>query len=94
METVAGAQPANPGSLGEVQKQPRWHLIVQIVAVVAITVGVAVALYLQHSTIGDGLRQLGKIKWRWVVVAGLSEVVSMVALSLLYWDLCAPTRPD
>jgi putative heme transporter len=75
------------GSQEEHRSQPRWHLVLQTVAIVAITVGVAVALYLQHATIGRGLDHFGGIRWRLVVLAGLTEVVSMVALALLYSDL-------
>jgi len=67
--------------------QPRWHVVAQTVAIVGVAAGVGAAVYLQHGTIGEGLRQLGSIKWRWVVVAGSCELVSMVALALLYRDL-------
>lgn len=72
---------------GGVQRQPRWHIIFQTVAIIAITVDVGVSLYVQHANIGEGLRQIGSIEWRWVVVAGMCELVSMTALALLYRDL-------
>jgi uncharacterized protein (TIRG00374 family) len=61
--------------------------VLQIMAIVLVGVGVAAAIYLQHATISEGLRQFRHIRWRWVVVAGLSELVSMLGLALLYRDL-------
>ena len=59
---------------------------------VAILSGVAVAIYLQHATIDEGLHQIGRLRWGWVVAASLAEVVSMVGLALLYRDLLRANR--
>jgi putative heme transporter len=87
VESPGHADPAHGGSSTEGQKAPRWHLIVQTVAVVAVAGGVVVALYLQHGTIGNGLGHIGNLRWRWVVLASLCELVSMAALAALYRDL-------
>jgi putative heme transporter len=87
VENLGGAQPTSVDLEKEGRKRPHWHVVLQTVAIVAIGVGVVVALYLQHRTIGDGLAHVGSLKWRWVILAGLSEVVSMVGLALLYQDL-------
>jgi putative heme transporter len=88
MEGLAGAQPRSEGTRPKSgEEHPRWHLVLQTVAIVSITLGVAVAIYLQHPAISAGLRQIGSLRWRWVVVGSLSELLSMLALALLYRDL-------
>jgi uncharacterized membrane protein YbhN (UPF0104 family) len=86
VESDAGAQPPTGGVDQEVQGSPRWHRILQGAAICLILLGVVAAVSLQHATISEGLRQFGRIRWRWVVAAGLSELISMVGLALLYRD--------
>jgi uncharacterized protein (TIRG00374 family) len=52
--------------------------------VAAIAVGGAIAVYSQRSSIHRGLQHVGHLDWVWVLAASLSEVLSMLALALLY----------
>lgn len=87
MENVLGPPFTPDDARRKSQGHRSWHRTLQVVMVAAILLGVIVAVFLQHATIGEGLHQFGHIRWRWVVAAGLSEVVSMIGLALLYWDL-------
>jgi putative heme transporter len=65
----------------------QWRAIARAAAVVVVTLGVGVAVYSQRSTIGMGLHGVGHLTWAWVGAASLSEVLSMMALALLYREL-------
>jgi putative heme transporter len=75
---------------GAVKK--RWRPVARTVAIVAVGVGVAGAIYAQRSTIGRGLGHVGDLRWAWLAAASLAEVGSMVALALLYRELLRANR--
>jgi len=52
--------------------------------IAAIVVGAAIAVYSQRSSIARGLHHVGHLDWMWVLAASLSEVLTMLALALLY----------
>jgi len=52
--------------------------------IAAIAAGGAFAVYSERSSIDRGLRHVGHLTWAWVLAASLSEVLSMLALALLY----------
>jgi uncharacterized membrane protein YbhN (UPF0104 family) len=54
---------------------------------VAVALGVVVAIYAERSTIAKGIHNIGTLNWAWVAAASLVEVLSMVALALLYREL-------
>jgi putative heme transporter len=70
----------------------RWQPVAKTVAMAAVALGVAAAVYSQRSTIGRGLHGLGNLNWGWVAAASLTEVTSMVALALLYRELLQANR--
>jgi putative heme transporter len=57
---------------------------IRALAIIAICVGTAAAVYSQRSTIGEGFRNVRDLSWVWVAAASLVEVLSMLALALLY----------
>jgi putative heme transporter len=57
---------------------------VRALAIIAICVGAAAAIYSQRSAIGEGFHNIGDLDWAWVAAASLVEVLSMLALALLY----------
>jgi len=57
---------------------------VRAAAIIAICVGTTAAVYSQQSAIGEGLRNVRDLDWVWVAAASLVEVLSMLALALLY----------
>jgi putative heme transporter len=59
-----------------------WWL--KTVMIAAIVVGAAIAVYSQRSSIHRGLQHVGHLDWVWVLAASLAEVLSMLALALLY----------
>ncbi len=61
-------------------------------AIIVIFVGAAAALYSQRSSIGEGLHNIRSLNWVWVVAASLIEVLSMLALALLYRALLGASR--
>jgi putative heme transporter len=61
--------------------------LVRTLLIAAILVGTAVAVYTQRSTIGDGIHNVRHLNWAWVAAASLAEMVSMLALALLYQSL-------
>ena len=69
-----------------------WTSAVRTVAIVAILLGAAAAVYSQRSAIGHGIGNVRDLHWAWVAAASLSEVVSMLALALLYQALLQPAR--
>jgi putative heme transporter len=64
-----------------------WRSIGQAVAIVAVALAMAAAIWSQRSTIATGLHHVGELRWGWVAAASVIEVVSMVALALLYREL-------
>jgi uncharacterized membrane protein YbhN (UPF0104 family) len=64
-----------------------WRSIGQGVAILAVAFATGVAIWSQRSTIAAGLHHVGDLRWGWVAAASLIEVVSMVALALLYREL-------
>ena len=64
-----------------------WTSAVRTVAIVAILLGAAAAVYSERSAIGHGIGNVRDLHWAWVAAASLSEVVSMLALALLYQAL-------
>jgi uncharacterized protein (TIRG00374 family) len=64
-----------------------WRSAARNAAIGAVALGVVVAIYAQRSTIAKGIHNFGSLNWAWVVAASLIEVLSMVALALLYRDL-------
>jgi uncharacterized membrane protein YbhN (UPF0104 family) len=71
---------------------PHWKTVVRNLAIVAVALGVAVALYSERSTTAKGLRHIGDLNWAWAVPASLAEVVSMVAFGRLYQVLLQANR--
>jgi putative heme transporter len=61
-----------------------WTSPVRTLMIIAVTVGAAAAVYSQRSTVGQGLQNVRNLQWIWVAAASLIEVLSMVALALLY----------
>jgi uncharacterized membrane protein YbhN (UPF0104 family) len=57
---------------------------VRALAIIAICVGAAAAINSQRSAIGEGFHNIGDLDWAWVAAASLVEVLSMLALALLY----------
>ena len=57
---------------------------IRTLLIAAIFVGAAAAVYAERSTIGDGIRNVTNLDWAWVAAASLAEVLSMLALALLY----------
>ena len=55
--------------------------------IAAIAVGGAIAVYSERSSIDCGLGHVGHLDWMWVLAASLSELLSMLALALLYRGL-------
>jgi putative heme transporter len=60
---------------------------VRTLLIAAIFAGTAVAVYAQRDTIGNGIHNVRHLNWAWVVAASLAEMLSMLALALLYQDL-------
>ena len=61
-----------------------WTSAVRTLAIVAIFLGAAAAVYSQRSTIGHGIGDVRYLDWVWVAAASLVEMLSMLALALLY----------
>jgi uncharacterized membrane protein YbhN (UPF0104 family) len=57
---------------------------VRALAIAAICAGAAAAVYSQRSAIGQGLHNVRDLDWVWVAAASLAEVLSILALALLY----------
>ncbi len=51
--------------------------LIRKLLIAAILLGAAAAVYAERSTIGDGLRNVGKLNWAWVAAASLAEVLSI-----------------
>ena len=64
-----------------------WGSAIRTVAIVAILLGAAAAVYSQRLVIGHGIGNVRNLHWAWVVAASLSEALSMLALALLYQAL-------
>jgi putative heme transporter len=60
---------------------------IRTLLIAAICVGAAAAVYAERSTIGDGLHNVRNLNWAWVAAASLAEVLSMLAMALLYQAL-------
>ncbi|HEY1919686.1 MAG TPA: lysylphosphatidylglycerol synthase transmembrane domain-containing protein [Streptosporangiaceae bacterium] len=60
---------------------------VRALLIAGILAGTAVAVYAQRSTIGDGLRDVRYLHWGWVAAVSLTEILSMLAMALLYRTL-------
>jgi uncharacterized protein (TIRG00374 family) len=54
---------------------------------IAILAGTAVAVYAERGTIGDGLHNVRQLKWAWVAAVSLIQILSMVAMAMLYRTL-------
>ena len=65
---------------------------VRALVIIVIFVGAAAAVYSQRSSIGEGLHNTGSLDWVWVLAASLIEVLSMLALVLLYRALLEASR--
>jgi uncharacterized membrane protein YbhN (UPF0104 family) len=65
---------------------------VRALVIIVIFVGAAAAVYSQRSSIGEGLHNTGSLDWVWVLAASLIEVLSMLALALLYRALLEASR--
>jgi putative heme transporter len=72
-------------------KQTRASAIRTLVIIV-IFAGAAAAVYSQRSTIGEGLHNIRSLNWGWAAAASLIEVLSMLALALLYRALLQASR--
>ncbi len=64
-----------------------WRSVGQTVVIVAVVLAMVGAVWSQRSTIATGLHHVGDLSWAWVAAASLIEVVSMLALALLYREL-------
>jgi putative heme transporter len=60
---------------------------IRTLLIVAIFVGAGAAVYAERSTIGHGIHNVGSLRWGWVAAASLAEMVSMLAMALLYQTL-------
>lgn len=69
-----------------------WTSPVRALAIIAITMGAVAAVYSQPSAIGQGLQNVRNLDWDWVAAASLIEVLSMLALALLYQALLQANR--
>jgi hypothetical protein len=58
----------------------RWKSVVRNVAIIAVALGAATAIYAERSTIGRGVHNVRNLNWPWVAAASFVEVLSMVAL--------------
>jgi putative heme transporter len=70
--------------------QPRRRArtsLVRALLVAGIFVGTAAAVYSQRGTIGDGIHDVRYLNWAWVAGVSLIQVLSMLALALLYQTL-------
>ncbi len=65
---------------------------VRALAIIVIFAGAAAAVFSQRSSIGEGLHNIGSLNWVWVLAASLIEVLSMLALALLYRALLEASR--
>jgi uncharacterized membrane protein YbhN (UPF0104 family) len=65
---------------------------VRALVIIVIFVCAAAAVYSQRSSIGEGLHNTGSLDWVWVLAASLIEVLSMLALALLYRALLEASR--
>jgi putative heme transporter len=72
-------------------KKPRTSWV-RALAIIAISVGAMAAVYSQRSSIGEGLHNVGSLNWGWAAAASLIEVLSMLALALLYQALLQANR--
>lgn len=61
-----------------------WASAIRTLAIIAVIVGAAAAVYALRSTVGQGIHNVGHLRWLWVAAASLVEVLSMLALALLY----------
>ena len=68
-------------------RRDRWKAAARDLLILAIAVGMGVAIYLERSPIADGLRNTRSLNWAWVAASSVIEVLSMVAFALLYRDL-------
>lgn len=81
---MVGGQPSDrPAS----PVKQRWKSVVRNVAIIAVALGAATAIYAERSTIGRGVHNVRNLNWPWVAAASFVEVLSMVALALLYREL-------
>lgn len=69
-----------------------WASPVRALAIIAITMGAVAAVYSQRSAIGQGFQNVRNLDWDWVAAASLIEVLSMLALALLYQALLQANR--
>jgi uncharacterized membrane protein YbhN (UPF0104 family) len=65
---------------------------VRALVIIVIFVGAAAAVFSQRSSIGEGLHNIRSLNWAWVLAASLIEVLSMLALALLYRALLEASR--
>jgi hypothetical protein len=63
------------------------------VAIVAVTLGVAGAMYASGQPKAGFLRHVADFHWPWLAAASLTEVLSMVALARLYRVLLRAKEP-
>jgi putative heme transporter len=61
-----------------------WTSSVRTLTIIAVTVAAAAAVYSLRSTVGEGIHNVRHLHWGWVAAASLVEVLSMLALALLY----------
>jgi putative heme transporter len=76
----------NAGPLAAPAKRT-WASAIRALAIAAILLGTAAAVYSERSTIRDGLHNLRDLNWAWVAAASASEALCMLALALLYQTL-------
>lgn len=66
--------------------------VIRTAVIVVIFVGAAAAVYSQRSSIGEGLHNIRSLNWGWAAAASVIEVLSMLALALLYRALLEANR--
>ncbi len=69
-----------------------WKASVRALLIVGIVAGTAVAIYSQRATIGDGLHDVRYLNWAWVAAVSLTEILSMLAMALLYQTLLGASQ--
>jgi putative heme transporter len=69
--------------VNETVARRRWRGIAQVVAIIAIAVGAAVAVYADRATMASGAADLAHLRLGRVGFAMCAEIVSMVAFALL-----------
>jgi putative heme transporter len=60
---------------------------VRALLITGVLAGTAVAVYSQRSAVGDGIHGVRNLHWAWVAAVSLTEILSMLAMALLYQTL-------